>query len=329
MKVGQYKDDEKRSYRDSRALDRASSNSFDKIMDGEDDDDSVTETSAMVEEQPERNNGNTMKRILCCSGILLLLGGVGVGSYFLAKHLMSEKQNINTTLSSSTATASNPTATTPGFCQPDIGDIHEPLLELHVNAGHLAHFDDSRLDSEQIKLLEHAVTDGYNAASGGCTDVFERFMVGSLLKSHNVTENVDGENENGFTVEFSGMKTLILNLETVISCQGCPDDEAFATNYPSTYASADSITNNSTRRLMEDPLDAGVIIEEIEKRIKEVLPELGDVTDVSIRTNGNNMATMKLRGSSGVSIYIKMHGNYFTFEHDTHSLLSFEPNSSV
>jgi hypothetical protein len=289
MKVGQYKDSEQNGsgYRDTAILNRASSNSFDKIMDGQEDDDSITETSAMVEQQPEQEKGSTLNRILCCSGILLLLGGLGVGSYFLA---INNRKNT----SKSMATA----ATGAVFCQPVISDIHEPFLELHISAGHLNH----KLDSVEVKKLEHAITDGYNAASGGCTDMYERFMVGSLLKNHNLTSNADEENNSDFSVEFNGMKTLILEFETVISCQGCPYVEAFSTNYPSSYAPVDDTTEaNTTRQLLEDPLDASVIMTEIEKRIKQVLPQLGDITDASIRMEGSTMATMKLRGSSYVS----------------------------
>lgn len=48
------------------------------------------------------------------------------------------------------------------------------------------------------------------------------------------------------------------------------------------------------RNLTSEPLDAGKIMEEIEKRIKEVIPELGDITKASIHIKSDGgVATMK------------------------------------
>lgn len=87
-------------------------------------------------------------------------------------------------------------------------------------------------------------------------------------------------------------KTLVLEFETVISCDGCTEDAAFASRYPSSYGP--SSDRRVLRNLASEPLDAGKIMEEIEKRIKEVIPELGDITEANIHIKSDGgVATMK------------------------------------
>jgi hypothetical protein len=95
-------------------------------------------------------------------------------------------------------------------------------------------------------------------------------------------------------------KTLILEFETVISCDGCNEDEAFASRYPSTYGPP--CHRRVLRHLVSEPLDAGKIMEEIEKRIKEVLPDPGDIIDAIIHTESDGgVAAMKQRTTNYVS----------------------------
>jgi hypothetical protein len=288
MKVDRYADDESsevEEYRDQRVLERAGESSYNKVTGQDEDDQSVTETSAMLNSDQKKTS--VVGRLVCCCITLILLGGIGVGSYFLATHL---KQKSTT----SSSTVNKATEDVP--CQPQLHDIREPLLELHINARQL----NREINNKEANLLEHAITEGYNAAANGCTDQYERFMAGSILKNKTMIENIGESEEDGFDVVFGAMKTLILEFETVISCDGCNEDEAFASRYPSTYGPANSTDASGVRRnLAGEPLDAGKIMEEIEKRIQEVLPELGAITDATIHTESDGgVAKMKLRGSS-------------------------------
>jgi hypothetical protein len=291
MKVDRYADDESsevEEYHDQRVLESAGNSSYNKVIGKEDDDESVTETSVMSQSNQKQTK---VGRIACCCITLLAVGAVAVGSSFLAMHLIGGKAMSPQSSSSSASKAPEET-----LCQPQLSDIRESLLELHINAGRFNH----TIDKKEANLLGNAVTEGYNAATGGCLDEFERFMAGSILKNETLIENLSDMDENDITVEFDAAKTLILEFETVISCDGCNDDEAFASNFPSTYGPSSG--RRALRHLASEPLDAGKIMEEIEKRIKYVLPDLGHITDAIVQTKSDGgAAASKERTTSLVS----------------------------
>lgn len=103
------------------------------------------------------------RRVLCFGGLALaLILVVSLGSYGIAN-----KKSGTSTLSSMTSSA---------FCQPaTIKDTKEPYLELMLFA------DSNRLVNDmEAKFLEDAVMEGYNEASGGCTDEYERWIYGKF-----------------------------------------------------------------------------------------------------------------------------------------------------
>ncbi|KAL3915806.1 MAG: hypothetical protein SGARI_008107, partial [Bacillariaceae sp.] len=120
----------------------------------EDGDDAGQPTKSSQEKSTKK------RRMLCYGGIiaLALILVVSLGSYGIAN-----KRSAAATSSSSTSAST--------FCQPaGIKDTKEPFLELTLFAG------SNRLVNEmEAKFLENAVMDGYNEASGGCTDEYERW----------------------------------------------------------------------------------------------------------------------------------------------------------
>jgi hypothetical protein len=104
--------------------------------------------------------GNKKGRLLCAGGLLLaLIISATIGGYVSAKKR------------SAVAAASAV------FCQPpSIKDTKEPILELTLFSGM-----ERLVDGEEAKILERAVMDGYNEASGGCTDAFERWIYGTFI----------------------------------------------------------------------------------------------------------------------------------------------------
>lgn len=134
------------------------------------DDDSVVEFSnnnvvvdQANDQQPVkralRDNGTAIKRgrLLCAGGLLLLLIiSVTVGGYAAAKK------------------RSTVAMTSEAFCQPpSIKDTKEPILELTLFSGM-----ERLANGEEAKILERAVMEGYNEASGGCTDEYQRWIYG-------------------------------------------------------------------------------------------------------------------------------------------------------
>ena len=120
--------------------------------------------------QPEKPVPSSKKRrVLCFGGIALaLILVVALGSYGIA----NKKQSTAALSTSSTST------TTSHFCQPaGIKDTKEPYLELTLFAG-----SNRLVNEEEAKFLESAVMEGYNEASGGCTDEYERWTYGTCRR---------------------------------------------------------------------------------------------------------------------------------------------------
>jgi hypothetical protein len=250
------------NYHDNELLDRAGDK---QAVEGEDDDD--TETSSILKGADNTDQQTKRRRMLLIGGAILLVAGAVIGSYFLATYIKSQKSASE-------------------HCELPIKDVREPLLEFNIEAGSFQR----ELNAAEIDGLERAITDGYNAASGGCTDEFKRFMVGSVLKQQSVVDNTFENGENSaIAVEFDAQNTLLLQFETVISCDGCAPDNAFASKYPSSY-------DSGRRELRKSTLDAAVIMEEIERRVKDVVPELGDIIEAKIAAQQDGgVAQMKLR----------------------------------
>jgi hypothetical protein len=278
MKVDRYseidtnKDAVMESYHDSDVLDRAGPvdeehcnddvaftdiTDSSPIMDKSDDDDYNSEEKATKK-----------RRLLVIGGVLLALTGVAVGSYFLADHVKEKK------------------------CQAQMKDIREPILELRLSANQT----NRELNETEIKELQFAIIDGYNVASGGgCDDELERHMIGAVLTNQTVVQTFAvGEGDETVSIEFGSMTSLTIQVQTIISCDGCMEEDAFAATYPSTFGSSDS-------RRLTGGVDAGAILQEIEKRVQSVLPGLGQIDEASVLGKEGGLAKMN-RGFGQVRI---------------------------
>jgi hypothetical protein len=136
------------------------SNKFDsdvfiELSDKDDDVDDTEDDQVIKPSFDKAAPGSKRGNLLCAGGLLLVLV-VGAASY------------------TSTKQRSAITATSRVFCQPSsIKDTKESTLELSFISGM------ERLASDdEATILERALMEGYNEASGGCTDEFERWIYG-------------------------------------------------------------------------------------------------------------------------------------------------------
>ncbi|KAG7372165.1 laminin G domain containing protein [Nitzschia inconspicua] len=175
------------------------------------------------------------------------------------------------------------TASIGSFCQPpSIKDTKEPIIKLTLFSGM-----ERLVDWEEAEILERAVMEGYNEASGGCRDEYERWIYGtklvnqSLIPLYYVNRHENGTLSTTFAKEY----THVVQFQTVISCNGCSDEEAFASYYPESFG--DLTDDNFHRHLHLDEsrtLSAGLILNEIERKIAIAVPDIGRIGEVSIST---------------------------------------------
>jgi hypothetical protein len=105
----------------------------------------------------------TVRILVVCGFVIFVIVGVSVGGYEIAKHRSEESITASTSVRS--------------FCQPSsIKDANELFLELTLLAGM-----DRLVNETEAKTLERAVMDGYNEASGGCNDDYERWIYGMYI----------------------------------------------------------------------------------------------------------------------------------------------------
>lgn len=96
------------------------------------------------------------------------------------------------------------------------------------------------------------------------------------------------EDENGtFTTTFTEKYSHLIWFQTIISCDGCPEDEAFASEYPDSF---DRISSGDMRRALRldgeniHSLNAGVVLSQIEQKLITVMPEIGRIGEATILT---------------------------------------------
>lgn len=143
--------------------------------------------------------------------------------------------------------SSNANAPNTGSCSPGgIKDTMEPQLELYVT-GLSRLMNDTEIDEVQRLILVE-----YNTLSGGCDDEFQRWMYSVKIVNQTLTHqvNLDGNSE-GFDIIENDLKdafTLVALFGTRVSCDGCTEDSAFATEFPTSFGNATLITDSDRRR---------------------------------------------------------------------------------
>ena len=175
--------------------------------------------------------------------VVLVATGATVGGYFL----IQQQKNNNTKSNQIQGD---------GGCQPTIKELHKPVLAITLASSAQSK---QLMDETETKDLEQAILEAYNQASNGCSDEYQRWMYGvniidqTLLEKAVMDKEVDSSSiSHNFEEEYN----LVLRLETTISCDGCTNDEAFASVYPSSFGKR-ATTNR--RQLNEDLFDASSV----------------------------------------------------------------------
>jgi hypothetical protein len=199
-----------------------------------------------------------------------------------------------------------------GTCQPGVilKDTFEPRLRLIITG--LSEYP----TADEVGVLEQAIAEGYNHASGGCSDEFERFMyqvtmVNQTLESHLVLTDKTTRLEN----IFEETSVLTTDFHTKISCDGCSSEVAFASEYPSSFGiltSTKRSRNTDTgyrrdlallERFLEDEpsspvvsgsLNAGRIIDAMERSARQAIDGIEAFREVTIlvtHSDGSSAST--------------------------------------
>ncbi len=164
------------------------------------------------------------------------------------------------------------------ICTRTVKDSHNPVLEITLAP---SSSEPQQLNESQVKELERGIIEVYNDESGGCSAEYKRWMYGVNVMDQTVTEHavIKNEAESSISHTFDTEYNLVVRLGTMISCDGCDDDEAFASIYPTTFGST-----GSSRRLTEDDgLRADRMFAGFGGIIKQT--GLGGVTSMSLITN--------------------------------------------
>ena len=162
---------------------------------------------------------NKSKSIAIYIGVaFLVVVGAAVGGYFIFNKSSNTVQNE--------------------ACVLEIKDSHEPTLEITFAPTQ----SDKELSETQVKELERGVLEIYNDSTGGCSGDYRRWMYGINIIDQTVSKHavIEEEVESSISHKFDNEYNLVVRLGTMISCDGCVDDEAFASVYPTTFGSIES-----------------------------------------------------------------------------------------
>ena len=216
------------------------------------------------------------KKVLRYGGILILAVTFFalVGSFLAQKYAKTEGQSQS--------------------CQ--LGVVQEtktPQLEIYMTGV-------SQLLSETEKQeVEQALTEGYNDASGICSDEYQRWMYNASLVNQEVHEKlVFTDQATRLENAFLDTPTLVTRFETKISCNQCADETAFSSIYPAFFGEQEhgrQLTNEAFSRL-----NAADALTAMERAVRRVMPDFQGFLEVNIITTGND-------GSASVMTISKEH----------------------
>jgi hypothetical protein len=160
-----------------------------------------------------------------------------------------------------------------------VQETKTPQLEIYMTGV-------SQLPSETEKHeLEQAIADGYNEASGVCSDEYQRWMYSTSLVHLEVHEKlVFTDQTTRLENAFLDTPTLVTRFETKISCNQCADETAFSSIYPASFGGQEhgrQLTNEALSRL-----DAADALTAMERAVRRVLPEFQGFLEANIITTG-------------------------------------------
>lgn len=178
--------------------------------------------------------------------VTTLLVGASVGVYFAVSKNSSADEN----------------------CILRIKDSHQPVLEITLSSSD----PESDLSEIQAKELERSIVDIYNDESGGCSDEYKRWMYGINVIDQSVQKHavLEEEAESSISHKFDDEYDLVIRFETMISCDDCVDDEAFASVYPEYFGSRASRRRLSKKKKNNGPKSSQAAIEGIAEAAETV-----------------------------------------------------------
>ena len=228
----------------------------------DDDEKSVTNSVKVASKKSSRNSFSYWGALLL---FVALLAGAAVGAYVLVNNsnsnksseLQQQQQEIASSQSASESSSDEP-------CHLTIKDSHQPILEITLAAAH----SETVVTETQAKEFEQAIISSYNDVSGGCSDEFKRWMYGINIIDQTVVEYavMEKEAESSISHSFDNEYSVVLRLETMISCDGCNNDEAFASVYPTSFGN-----RASARHLIEGRFNTAEVYDRIEEFVEENL----------------------------------------------------------
>jgi hypothetical protein len=129
----------------------------------------------------------------------------------------------------------------------------------------------SRLATEEEQAtMERAVLDAFNGVSARCGDVYERWMYETKMVSQTIQDMEDGGS------------VMVAEIEMIISCFGCPDEEIFASEYEASARSQllssstlsrkyDRVRGSSAsgRFLQESTIYAADVVDKIDENLQK------------------------------------------------------------
>jgi hypothetical protein len=274
---------------DTHPMGGMGSNSFDQ------EGDNAYEPSKVSDQAPPKKS---RKGLYIASLVMVVaLSGAAVAGYLVAK---KDENVVNSQYSM-----------TGNFCQPgSVKDTREPILELALTVGRM----NRSVTAEEQKEIEKSVLAGFNDASGGCTDPYERWMYGIVMVNQTLTPHAALAATGNSAISHTFVQQeyhMILKFETIISCNNCTEDEAFASNYPSSFSAVyddddeDEEDEGAGARALGDftgervQLSAAAVVENIERNLRARLPDLGQITEATILTHGSATSAHLSRAADG------------------------------
>lgn len=160
-------------------------------------------------------------------------------------------------------------------CTRTVQESHNPVLEITFAPTQYEY----QLTEAEIQELGKGIMDVYNEECG-CSAEYKRWMYGLSVMDQTTVKRafIESEAKSSISHKFDNQYNLVVQFGTQISCEGCVDDEAFASEYPSTFGSSDS-----GRRLSRQGLSAGGIFSGFGGIIERA--GLGEVSSMSLITN--------------------------------------------
>ena len=143
-------------------------------------------------------------------------------------------------------------------------NLHEKDTHLIRNARlelFLEGYDEHESSTTNLNIIESSVLNSYNNVSGGCDDIYERYMYDARV--------IEMATEHNFMDPYYDSVTATAIVETKISCYDCPKNEIFASDYPEVDYRTNRYRKNRVLSQMKTRLNAGDFLYVLEEKLVE------------------------------------------------------------